>query len=168
MKDRELLQGLTDIGFKLPEGDLQPSILPLVFERGGGFYVDNGCSSLLSTGKIKHHHTPRGITKFTASSLNFPTSSSPTPVEIPADIVIFATGYGNCSIRTRQIFGEDADESVGDVWGLDDEGELRGVWRRTGHEGFWVAAGGLWISRYYSRVLAMQIALDLKAREAAR
>ena len=59
-------------------------------------------------------------------------------------------------------------ESVGDVWGLDDEGELRGVWRRTGQEGFWVAAGGLWISRYYSRVLAMQIALDLKAREAAR
>lgn len=48
---------------------------------------------------------------------------------------------------------------------MDEEGEVRGVWRRTAQEGFWVAAGGFWISRYYSRVLAVKIAVDLKARE---
>jgi hypothetical protein len=36
-------------------------------------------------------------------------------------------------------------------------GEIRGVWRRTGHPAFWVAAGAFWVSRYYSRLLALQI-----------
>jgi hypothetical protein len=76
---------------------------------------------------------------------------------LPADIIIFATRYANGRTRTRQIFGDAVAEEIDPIWGFDKMGEIRGVWRRSGHEGFWVAAGTLRISRYYSRLLALQI-----------
>ena len=30
---------------------------------------------------------------------------------------------------------------VGPVWGLDDEGQLQGVWRRTGQPHLWIGLG---------------------------
>ena len=32
---------------------------------------------------------------------------------------------------------------MNDFWGFDDEGETRGMWRRSGHPGFWFF-GGIW------------------------
>jgi hypothetical protein len=43
------------------------------------------------------------------------------------------------------------------VWGFDEEGELRMMWRKTGHEGLWFMGGNLALSRYYSRMLALQL-----------
>jgi hypothetical protein len=173
VKDHDLLKSLRETGFKLIDTPIQPTILTLVFDRGGGFYIDSGCSSLIASRQIQHRYIPNGISHFTPTSLilspsstasSDPSSSSPAE-DIQADIVIFATGYSNCSVRTRQIFGDEVADKVGDVWGVDDEGEVKGVWRRTRQEGFWVAAGGFWISRYYSKVLAVQIAMDLMERE---
>ena len=42
-------------------------------------------------------------------------------------------------------------------WGFDEEGELRTMWRRTGHPGFWFFGGNLALCRYFSRMLALQI-----------
>lgn len=169
LKDDNLLESLRETGFKLIDTPIQPTILTLVFERGGGFYIDSGCSSLIASRQIQHHYIPEGISHFTPTSLvlnsSASTSTSSQPEDTKADIVIFATGYSNCSIRTRQIFGDEIADQIGEVWGVDGEGEVIGVWRRTGQEGFWVAAGGFWISRYYSRVLAVQIAIDLMERE---
>jgi hypothetical protein len=57
----------------------------------------------------------------------------------------------------RSIFGDEVADKLGPVWGLDVEGELKSVWRRSGHPGFWFAGGNLAIARYYSRLLALQI-----------
>ena len=35
----------------------------------------------------------------------------------------------------RKIFGDEIADQVKDVWGFDEEGELRTMWRRTGHSG---------------------------------
>ena len=40
-----------------------------------------------------------------------------------------------------EICGPDVAAKVGKVWGLDAEGELQGVWRRTGHPRLWIAMG---------------------------
>ena len=48
-------------------------------------------------------------------------------------------------------------DQVKDVWGFDEEGELRTMWRRTGHPGYWFFGGNLALCRYYSRMLALQI-----------
>lgn len=76
---------------------------------------------------------------------------------IEADQVVFATGYGNGKARTRKVFGDEVADRIDSVWGFDEQGEIRGTWRRSGHKAFWVAAGPFWISRYYSRLLALQI-----------
>lgn len=41
----------------------------------------------------------------------------------------------------KQICGEEILEKTSEVWGLDDEGELQGVWKDTGIPGLWVMMG---------------------------
>ena len=77
--------------------------------------------------------------------------------ELEADEIVFATGYQNMRTETRVIFGDKVADRVGDIWGLDKEGEMRTIWRRSGHPGFWFMGGNLALSRYYSRLLALQI-----------
>ncbi|KAJ5681980.1 uncharacterized protein N7477_001920 [Penicillium maclennaniae] len=102
--------------------------------RGGGYYIDMGASQLIIDGKIK------------------------------GDEIVFATGYQNMRTQARLIFGDEVADRVGDVWGLDAEGEMRTIWRRSGHPGFWFMGGNLALCRYYSRLLALQIkALEVGA-----
>jgi hypothetical protein len=61
---------------------------------------------------------------------------------------------------TRKITGADFAGQLKEVWDLDEEGELRSVWRCSGYPGFWLAGGNLALCRYYSRMLALQIKGD--------
>ncbi len=45
------------------------------------------------------------------------------------------------------MFGDKVADKIDPIWGFDEQGEIRGAWRRSGPEGFWVAAGGFWISK---------------------
>ncbi|KAJ7771529.1 hypothetical protein B0H16DRAFT_1409934 [Mycena metata] len=53
----------------------------------------------------------------------------------------------------KTFLGDEIMDRVGPVWGLDDEGELRGCYRPTGQPGLWFAAGEFYISRAYSKQL---------------
>jgi len=77
--------------------------------------------------------------------------------ELHADIIILATGYLNMRSTARKVFGDQVADKCGDVWGVDEEGEIRTMWRRSGHDGFWFQGGSLATSRYFSRLLALQI-----------
>jgi hypothetical protein len=57
----------------------------------------------------------------------------------------------------RKIFGDETADRVRDVWGLDEEGELRTMWRRAGHPGLFFMGGNLGLCRYFSRILAIQL-----------
>ena len=59
--------------------------------------------------------------------------------------------------QCRKIFGDEVADQVQDVWGFDEEGEIRTMWRKTGHPGFWFMGGNLALCRWYSRLLALQI-----------
>jgi hypothetical protein len=61
------------------------------------------------------------------------------------------------SETVRALFGDDTAERVGPVWGLDDEGELRAMWRPTGQPHLWIMGGSLQQCRPYSKYLALQI-----------
>jgi lysine/ornithine N-monooxygenase len=149
---QHLLDGLQAAGFKIIDDDeLLPTFLALTIHRAGGFYIDVGCSGLIAAGKI-HHKFGHEITQFNKNSVTFADGE-----EMEADEVVFATGYANGRTRTRKIFGDSVADRIEQIWGFDKQGEIRGVWRRSGHEDFWVAAGSLWLSRYYSRLLALQI-----------
>ena len=46
-----------------------------------------------------------------------------------------STGYEYISEFMRKTFGADVMANVSDAWGLDEEGEIRGIFRPTGHPG---------------------------------
>jgi hypothetical protein len=149
-RDHEMLAGLQSVGFSLDSGPDGAGLWTKYLSRGGGYYIDTGCSALLASGAIKLKAT--SITRINAHSIALADGD-----EIPADEIIFATGYGNMQETAGEILGEEVAKEAGEVWGFDAEGETRGVWRRSGMEGFWYMGGNLALCRFYSRALALQI-----------
>ena len=76
---------------------------------------------------------------------------------MPADLLVLATGYKNQQDVVRAYLGDAIADSIGPVWGFDDGGELRNMWRQTAQNGLWFTAGSLAQCRIYSRYLAIQI-----------
>lgn len=148
--DRELLDGLRRAGFELDFGD-DGSGLFMKYLRGSfSYYIDVGASQLIADGRIGLKQGVE-VERLTADGVVFADGTF-----LPADVIVMATGYGNMRETARRVIGDAADRCR-DAWGLDDEGELRAVWRRSGHEGFWYMAGNLQAARHYSLMLALQI-----------
>ncbi|CAF9910031.1 hypothetical protein IMSHALPRED_008534 [Imshaugia aleurites] len=150
-RDSTLLQGLASAGFAIDSGPDGSGLMMKYLSRGGGYYIDTGASQLIADKKIKikQGHEVRAIK---AHSLVLADGS-----ELEADEIVFATGYQNMRETARKLFGNELADRVHDVWGFDDQGETRGMWRRSGHPGFWFFGGNLALCRFYSRLLALQI-----------
>jgi hypothetical protein len=152
--DAPLIASLSAVGFRPTPPDPYLNILVLTIQRAGGFYVNIGASELIASGAI----TVRSSPGLSISRINPHSIVLTNEEEIGnVDEIIFATGYENGRARTRKVFGDEVADGIESIWGFDGMGEIRGVWRRGGRPGFWVAAGAFWISRYYSRLLALQI-----------
>jgi cation diffusion facilitator CzcD-associated flavoprotein CzcO len=149
--DRPLLDGLERAGFRIDYGDDGSGIFLKYLRRGGGYYIDVGCSTLIAEGKVKIKHGVE-IERFTKDGLVFTDGSS-----LPADLVVLATGYENMRESARALLGDKVANRCGLVWGLDEGGELRTMWRRSGHPGLWFMGGNLHQCRHYSKFLAVQI-----------
>jgi hypothetical protein len=76
---------------------------------------------------------------------------------VPAELVVLTTGYKNQKDSVRAYLGDDIADKIGPVWGFDEGGELRNMWRRTAQSGLWFTAGSLAQCRIFSRYLALQI-----------
>lgn len=149
--DKPMLDALAKVGFKTDSGPDGAGLFLKYFQRGGGYYIDVGAAALIADGRIKVKQGQE-ISAVTPTGLVFADGS-----ELAADHMVFATGYQNMRSQTRLTFGDDVADRVSDVWGFNAEGEMRTMWQRTGHPGFWFHGGNLAICRYYSRFLALQI-----------
>jgi hypothetical protein len=149
--DAKILEGLAKAGFKVDMGPMDAGLITKYYQRGGGYYIDVGGSQLIIDGKINVKQGQE-ISEILPKGMRFADGSM-----IYADEIVLATGYQNMRSNTRLIFGDEVADRVGDVWGLDQEGEFRTIWRRSGHPGFWFMGGNLALCRYYSRILALQI-----------
>lgn len=149
--DKETLDGLAKAGFKVDRGPDEAGLFFKYFQRGGGYYIDVGASQLIVDGKIKVKQGQE-IDEVLPNGLRFADGS-----ELEADEIVFATGYQNMRTQTRLMFGDDVADRVTDVWGFNAEGEMRTIWQRSGHPGFWFHGGNLALCRYYSKLLALQI-----------
>ncbi|KAB5545495.1 hypothetical protein GE09DRAFT_967951 [Coniochaeta sp. 2T2.1] len=133
------------------------ALLHNLIERAGGHYVDIGGTSLLSEGKagVKAGVEPVG---YTAAGLHF---SDGTTVD--ADAVVWCTGFSDADARTTvaEIFKTQL--PVDATWGVDEEGEIRGLWKRHLRvENFWTMGGYTQQHRFHSRTLALQIKAALE------
>lgn len=149
--DAKTIEGLEKAGFKVDRGPMNAGLMIKYYQRGGGYYIDVGASQLIVDGKIKVKQGQE-ISEILPNGLRFADGS-----ELEADEIVLATGYQNMRTQARSIFGDEVADRVGDVWGLDQEGEMRTIWRRSGHPGFWFMGGNFALCRYYSRLLALQI-----------
>ena len=149
--DRELLDGLERAGFKLDFGEDGSGLFMKYLKRGGGYYIDVGASRLIADGKIKVKQGVE-VERLTEDGVLLTDGTS-----LPADVVVLATGYKNMRESARELLGDEVADRCSPVWGLDDEGEIRTMWRRSGHEGLWFMGGNLHQARHYSKFLALQI-----------
>ena len=74
-----------------------------------------------------------------------------------ADLIVLATGYYPPQEVTRRFLGSEIADRIGPVWGIDAEGEMSNMFKRTAQEGVWFMGGGLTQARVYSLYLALQI-----------
>ncbi|RVT97687.1 NAD(P)/FAD-dependent oxidoreductase [Rhodovarius crocodyli] len=151
IEDAPLLKGLADRGFKLTGGEDDTGFQMMYLRRGGGYYFNVGCSDLVADGSIGLVHF-QDIERFTATGVLMKDGR-----EVPAELLVLATGYRNQQEVVRRALGDAVADRIGPVWGFDDGGELRNMWRPTGQPGLWFTAGSLAQCRIYSKFLALQV-----------
>ena len=87
---------------------------------------------LIIDGKVKVK-SGFGVSKFKPKHLVLDDKT-----EIRADAVVFATGYGGIDVALTEIIGAETTEKIRPCGGLDEDGELRSLWRDCGVEGLWI------------------------------
>lgn len=149
--DSKMLEGLAKQGFKTNSGMGGTGLFGLYYRRGSGYYIDVGCSKLIIDGKIKVKHST--VKKINEKSVELEDGS----IIDNLDVIVKATGYSNMKDTAKQVFGDKVASKLKPVWNLDDEGEIKAIWRPSGHENFWFMGGNLALCRYFSKRLALQI-----------
>jgi putative flavoprotein involved in K+ transport len=153
--DKALLDGLAARGFRLHFGEDETGFQMMYLRRGGGYYFNVGCSDLIVSGAISLLQFS-DIESFVTEGARLRDGRI-----VPADLLVLATGYKGQQDAVRLYLGDEIADRVGPVWGFDEGGELRNMWRATAQPGLWFTAGSLAQCRIFSRYLAIQI----KARE---
>jgi cation diffusion facilitator CzcD-associated flavoprotein CzcO len=149
--DKELLDGLRRVGFKLDFGEASTGWQFKYLTRGGGYYFNVGCSNLIVEGAIKLKQF-EDIDSFTADGTQMKDGTT-----IAADLIVLSTGYKPQEYLVRKLFGDGVADRVGPVWGFGRGFELRNMYARTGQPGLWFIAGSLAQCRINSKFLALQI-----------
>jgi putative flavoprotein involved in K+ transport len=161
-RDREFYDRLERAGFDHDWGEDGSGLFMKYLRRGSGYYIDVGAADLVADGRVK---LARGqVDHLTEHAVVLQDGT-----ELPADLVVYATGYGSMNGWAADLISQEVADRVGKVWGLGSdttkdpgpwEGEQRNMWRPTQQPGLWFHGGNLHQSRHYSLYLALQ----LKAR----
>jgi putative flavoprotein involved in K+ transport len=158
--DAAFYERLRAAGFMLTFGEDESGIGSLYARRGAGYYIDVGGSDLIADGHIALK-TRVEIARLTATSAILDNGD-----ELPADLIVYATGYGSMNNWAAALISQEVADKVGRCWGLGSntardpgpwQGELRNMWKPTAQEGLWFHGGNLAQARHYSRYLALQV-----------
>ena len=166
-RDAEFYERLRKAGFLLDFGEDGSGLFMKYLRRGSGYYIDVGASDLIADGKIKLKSGKGAAVK----QIKEHSVALADGTELPADLIVYATGYGSMHGWASQLISPEVGEKVGQCWGLGSgttkdpgpwAGELRNMWKPTRQAGLWFHGGNLHQSRHYSQFLSLQ----LKARQA--
>jgi len=161
--DADLYSRLEKADFLLDFGDDDSGLFMKYVRRGSGYYIDVGASELICNGSIA---LKSGVDTVRITEDAVVLSDG---AELPADLIVYATGYGSMNGWAARLISQEVADKVGKCWGLGSattkdpgpwEGELRNMWKPTQQEALWFHGGNLHQSRHYSQYLALQ----LKAR----
>ncbi|KAK0744847.1 hypothetical protein B0T21DRAFT_447951 [Apiosordaria backusii] len=147
-----------------------------LLEKGGGHYVDIGGTEVIAKGEVDVISGVEPVA-YTETGLRF---SDGRIVE--ADAIVWCTGFADKNGRDTafEILGgynlvdgqEEESNLLGPreiasridaTFGVDDEGEIRGFWKRQlGIDNFWFMGGQTQHHRYHSKTVALQIKAELE------
>ncbi|KAK0665625.1 hypothetical protein QBC41DRAFT_367472 [Cercophora samala] len=147
-----------------------------LLERGGGHYVDIGGLEVIAEGKVGVITGVEPVA-YTETGLKFSDGRT-----VDADGIIWCTGFADLNARDTAfktlggeniVDGEEQDPStlgpreiasrLDATFGVDEEGEIRGLWKRQkGIDNFWFMGGHTQHHRYHSKTVAMQIKAELE------
>jgi putative flavoprotein involved in K+ transport len=159
-RDAAFYARLAKSGFRVDFGPDDSGLMMKAFRTGSGYYIDVGCSELIARGDI----AVRGGVEISAIKEGSLVLSDGS--EIPADLVVCATGFLSMNLTVARVVSQAVADKVGKCWGLGSgapgdpgpwEGEPRNMWKPTQQEGLWFHGGNLHLSRHYSLLLALQI-----------
>ncbi|EKM77860.1 hypothetical protein AGABI1DRAFT_76892 [Agaricus bisporus var. burnettii JB137-S8] len=157
----EMYKGLREKGMIVDTGIEGEGVVFQAFEKSAGYMLDVGFSKLVLSGRVKVKHGVE-VASFKEESIILSDGS-----EIPADVVIFATGYHAIHDEIIKVFGYETAEKAGRLGGVDEEGERINTFRPTGHPALWYGGGSFYEARYQSKQVAMLIkASELGLRDA--
>jgi len=162
-RDKDFYSRLEASGFDHDWGEDRSGLFMKYLRRGSGYYIDVGAADLVANGDVK---LARGqVDHLTETSVVLADGT-----ELPADLVVYATGYTSMNGWAAELISPEVADRVGKCWGLGSgtakdpgpwEGEERNMWKPTQQAGLWFHGGNLHQSRHYSLYLALQ----LKARQ---
>ena len=162
-RDADLYARLEKAGFMLDFGVDGSGLFMKYLRRGSGYYIDVGASELVANGSVKLE------SRTTIEQINPKSVTLSNGKELPADLIVYATGYGSMNQWLKDLISPEVADTLGKVWGLGSdtpkdpgpwEGELRNMWKPTQVPHLWIHGGNLHQSRHYSQFLSLQ----LKAR----
>ena len=163
-RDADFYAALSKTGFLLDFGEDGSGLMMKALRRAAGYYIDVGASDLIINGEIG---VRSGVE---VAELRDRSVVLTDDFELPADLVVQATGYVSLNVTAAKLISPEVGEEIGACWGLGSgtkgdpgpwEGELRNMWKPTRQKGLWLHGGNLHLSRHYSKYVALQI----KARQ---
>jgi putative flavoprotein involved in K+ transport len=168
VRDADLYARLEKAGFLLDFGVDGSGLFMKYLRRGSGYYIDVGASELVANGSIKLK-SGVNIERINPKSVTLTDGN-----ELPADLLVYATGYGSMNGWLADLISPEVADQVGKVWGLGSdtpkdpgpwEGELRNMWKPTQVPQLWIHGGNLHQSRHYSQFLALQLKARMEGLE---
>lgn len=180
-KEPDRYAALEAAGFPVVDSSHPDSaLMHNLLERAGGHYVDTGATKLFEEGEAGVKALVEPVA-YTETGLRFSDGST-----LDADVIIWCTGFADKDVRSTaaEILGGgsatgsaavDDDENahllgpaeiaarLDATWGIDAEGEIRGMWKRHLRlDNYWVAGGFTQQHRWHSKTLALQIKAELE------
>ena len=152
---------LSEAGFKLDFAEDGTGLGMKYRRTASGYYIDVGAAEMVMDGRIKVC-SGQGVTHLSEQAVHLEDGKT-----LSADVVVYATGYGDMRDWVAALIDNETAESVGPCWGYGSGtkgdpgpwiGELRNMWVETAQTGLWFTGGNLSQARYFSRFLALQLA----------
>ena len=162
--DAEYYEKIEASGFRLDFGPKGSGLFGRALTGVNNYYIDVGATQMIIDGRIKVA-SGSGVKELREDRLVLEDGR-----EIPADLIVWATGYTSMKAATAELISQEVADRIGEVWGIGSglgsdpgpwEGELRNMWKPVAQEGLWYHGSLIAHARSFSRYLALQ----LKARK---
>ena len=157
----DFYSNLTNAGFAIDFAQDGTGLGMKYRRTASGYYIDVGGSQMVIDGRIGIC-SGHGISHLSPNALHLNNEQV-----LNADAIIYATGYGNMTDWVAALIDDDTAAKVGPCWGYGSGtrgdpspwiGEQRNMWVETAQQGLWFTGGNLSQARFFSRLLALQLA----------